>query len=46
MIKDIQGTFALVNEQAQATVDVKDVLEALEKTCNELTGLIRVSIGK
>jgi PAS domain S-box-containing protein len=46
MIKDIQGTFALVNEQAQATVDVKSVLDSLANTYGELTKLIKASIGK
>jgi PAS domain S-box-containing protein len=46
MIKDIQGTFGLVNEQAQATVDVKNVLDALASTYGELTKLIKASIGK
>ena len=46
MTKDIKETVALVNEQAQATSDIKDMLDELTKTYNELTSLIRISIGK
>jgi len=43
---DIKNTLDLVNEQAQATINVKDMLDKLEKAYTELTDLIKTSIGK
>jgi len=45
MTKDIQETFSLVNEQAQTTIDVKDALNTLTKTYNDLTNLVKLSLG-
>ena len=43
---DIKDTVGLVNEQAQATVDVKNMLDELVKAYHELTELIKISLGK
>ena len=44
--EDIKDTVVLINEQAQATSEVKEMLDKLVKTYSEITELIRLSINK
>jgi len=42
---DIQETFSLANEQAETTASLKTALDTLTKTYNELTNIVRLSLG-